>query len=95
MNSLFHLHFTATMNDKIMKYKNVILHTDRLRIIRIRGETHGTEINGVICDTVESLEPWIDWANVKPTVDVSGYYLLFFYSHISRQAGFSISRLIS
>ena len=70
------------MNDKIMKYKNVILHTDRLRIIRIRGETHGTKINGVICDTVESLEPWIDWANVRPTVDVSEYYyynFLFFF----------------
>lgn len=66
------------MKDKTenMKFKNVILDTDRLRIIRIRGETHGTEINEVICDTIESLEPWIDWSNVKPTAEVSEYRIM-------------------
>ena len=70
-NHLF-ISFTETMKE----YKNVSLDTDRLHIIRIRGETHGTEINRVICDTIESLEPWIDWGNAKPTVEVSGYYII-------------------
>ena len=51
-------------------YKEITLDTDRLTMVRIKGETHGTEVNEVLCDTIESLEPWIDWAFKKPTVEV-------------------------
>uniref|UniRef100_A0A7M5WXY8 N-acetyltransferase domain-containing protein n=1 Tax=Clytia hemisphaerica TaxID=252671 RepID=A0A7M5WXY8_9CNID len=52
----------------MQKYKEIELHTDRLSLVRIKGETHGTEVNEVLCDTIHSLEPWIDWAHKKPTV---------------------------
>jgi len=53
-----------------MSFHEVVLQTHRTRLIRIRGETHGAEINQVVCSTLRSLEPYIWWAKEKPTIKV-------------------------
>ena len=52
------------------EFEEITLETDRLSLVRVKGETHGEELNRVVCDTFESLEPWVPWAFKIPTVEV-------------------------
>ena len=65
------------------KFEEKILETDRLRLVRIKAETHGAELNRVICDTFDTLSPWMVWCKTKPTVEVNfadqigSFYIIF------------------
>lgn len=54
-----------------MEFTEVEFESARLLFTRIRGETHGQVLNTVVCETFETLHPWMVWAKEKPSVSVS------------------------
>lgn len=59
--------------ERIENFNEKVLETNQLSLVRIKAETHGADLNQIICDTFDTLEPWMAWCKKKPTVAV--YYL--------------------
>ena len=53
------------------EFQEITIESERLILKRARYDLHYEEINKVVCDTQEHLEPWIPWAKTKPTPEVS------------------------
>ena len=69
-----------------MKFEEKFLETDRLRLVRIKGETHGAELNQVICDTADTLTPWMQWCKeIPPTVEVKLLVCIIFNVNFTDQ----------
>lgn len=61
-------------------FEEKVLETDRLSLVRIKGETHGAELNRIICDTVDTLTPWMQWCKeIPPTPEVTLFLTSLFH----------------